>query len=346
MSLLDRELREQPEAVQRLLDATDVDGLADALHREDLRYVLIAARGSSDNAARYAQYLFGVHHGLPVALATPSLISLYERAPRLDGALVLGVSQSGQSPDVVSVLQAAADQGRPVVAVTNDEASPLAQAATAVLPLHAGAERSVAATKTYTNSLAALALLSAALEEGTTRQERVAALAAVPAAMAATIDAAVEAGKAVTRYRYMQHCVVVGRGLNYSTAYEIALKLKELTGVIAEPYSPPDLLHGPIAAVDEGFPVVLVAPEEPSLASIRDLLEPLRERRAELIAISAAPELVEAAHTTFPLPEQPAGWLTPLVAVIPGQVMAARLAVERGADLDQPAGLTKVTETY
>lgn len=346
MTLFDRELREQPEALQRLLDVTDVARVAEAVRHDDVRYVLIAARGSSDNAARYAQYLFGVHHGLPVALATPSLITLYERPLRFDGALVVGVSQSGRSPDVVAVLEAAAAQGRPTVAVTNDDASPLALAASSVLALHAGEERAVAATKTYLSSLAALAILSAALENPRDRQLRLDALAAVPSAVAATLEASLTAADAVVRYRYVEHCAVAGRGLNYSTAFEIALKLKELTGVIAEPYSPPDLLHGPIAAVDEGFPVILIGPSEPSLASIRELVGPLQARRAELIAITAAPELVEAAHTVFRLPEQPAPWLTPLVAVVPGQVMAARLAVERGADLDRPPGLTKVTETY
>ncbi|HUH08248.1 MAG TPA: SIS domain-containing protein [Egibacteraceae bacterium] len=347
MSQLDAEIREQPEALQRLLDAElgNVDRLGKLMRRDEITSVVMVARGSSDNAARYAQYLFGAHHGLSVALAAPSLITLYERAPRMDGALVIGVSQSGRSPDVVGVVQAARDQGRPTLAVTNEPDSPLAHAAADVLGLHAGEERSVAATKTYTCSLAALALVSAALEEPNARRERLDALRAAPEAVGAAVASSAERAGQFDRYRYMGNCAVVGRGFNYSTAFEIALKMKELCGVIAEPYSPPDLIHGPIAAISEGFPVILVAPDEPSIASIRELLAPLEKHRAELVVISGAQDLLTRARVAFPLTVQPEPWLTPLVAVVPGQIMSARLVAEQGADPDRPRGLTKVTET-
>jgi glutamine---fructose-6-phosphate transaminase (isomerizing) len=347
-SALEREIREQPEALQRFLDAERdaPQRLASLADPTRVRTVLIAARGSSDNAARYAQYLLGVHHGLPVALATPSVLTVYGREPRLSATLVVGVSQSGRSPDIVAVLDAAQRQGQPTLAVTNDPASPLAAVATEVLPLHCGPERSVAATKTYLTSLAALALLSAALETASERGRRMAALHAVPEAVAATVDAAFGRAEGFARYASINRCMVVGRGFNYGTAFEISLKLKELTGIVAEPFSPADLLHGPIAAVGQGFPVLLLAPEEPSLAGIRQVLAPLARRGADLLVISGAPDVLQQATTPLPLPRQPASWLTPLVSVVPGQVMALRLAQERGADLDHPPGLTKVTETF
>lgn len=347
MSLLDDELREQPEALARLLDAElpRLDDLARALGRDDVRYVVIAARGSSDNAARYAQYLFGIRNGLPVALATPSVLTVYDAEPRLDGALVIGVSQSGQSPDIVSVVESARRQGRPSVAVTNDGASPLAEQATATLPLHAGPERSVAATKTYTTSLTALALCSVALTPRAGRTGAVEELRALPGTVQQVLDGALERSGAVETLAGLEHCAVVGRGYNYSTAFEVALKIKELTGVLAEPYSPADLLHGPIAAVGAGAPVLLLAPREPSLASVRGIVGALRDRGARLVAFSDDEELLAAADLALPFAAQPAPWLTPVAAVVPGQVLAARLVTARGGDPDNPPGLQKVTRT-
>ena len=187
---------------------------------------MIAARGSSDNAARYAQHLMGRFWGIPVALATPSLHTLYGTPPRMAGALVVGVSQSGQSPDIVAVLEEGKRQGRPTLAITNDGASPLANVADHVIELHAGAERSVAATKTYTAQLGVMALLAAAWKGGDQAQ---AELQRLPEALAATLVGAAEIAQRAERYRYMEQCVVVGRGYNYATAFELALKLKELT---------------------------------------------------------------------------------------------------------------------
>jgi glucosamine--fructose-6-phosphate aminotransferase (isomerizing) len=348
VSLLDDEIAEQPDAIAHFLDM-EMPAAArfQPLVRDpDLHYVVVAARGSSDNAARYAQYVFGARLRLPVALAIPSVISVYDRPPRLDGALVVGVSQSGRSPDIVSVLQAASDQGRPSIAVTNDPGSPLAAAATEVLPLHIEAERSVAATKTYLCSLAALALLCTCGHEGEEARHAEAELRALPPIIDSVIRQAVAEKDVTYRYGHIEHCAVIGRGFNYGTAYEIALKIKELSGVIAEPYSPADLLHGPIAAIDRGFPALVVAPEDASLPGLREISETLNERGADLIAITADPAVQRMARSVFTLPAQPGDWLTPLVAVVPGQVFAAHLARARGADPDHPLGLTKVTETY
>ncbi len=344
MSYLEQEILEQPEVLDHLLERErgTVEAVARAIRERAPRFVVLAARGSSDNAARYGQYLLGAVNGLPVALATPSLFTLYRRPPCLADALVIAVSQSGQSPDIVAVVEEGRRQGALTVAVTNDPASPLARAAEWVIPLHAGAERSIAATKTYTASLLALGMLSAAL---TGDEEMFAALRTVPGAIRQVVSSAPTVCRASERYRYMEACVVVSRGYNYATAYEIALKLKELTYVLAEPYSSADFQHGPVALVEKGFPVIAVVPEGAVTAEMVDFLRRLREREAELVVISAREEALSLAQTPLPLPEGIPEWLSPMVAVVPGQLFALGLTQARGLDPDQPRGLQKVTRT-
>jgi glucosamine--fructose-6-phosphate aminotransferase (isomerizing) len=342
-SILEQEINEQPLALQRLFDQETerAQRLAASL-RGRFDYVLIAARGTSDNAARYAQYVFGVYNRVPVALATPSLFTLYDRPPRLNGALVIGISQSGQSPDIAAVIAEARRQGRPTLTITNDSASPLALAAEEVIPIHAGPERAIAATKTYTTSLAALALLSAALAED---EERSAQLQRLPDLMRQTLDGLAPVMVRAERYRYMGHCVVIGRGYNYATAFEIALKIKELTRTVAEPYSSADFRHGPIAMVGRGFPVLVVAPGDTVSDDIRALVNDLKGLESELLLISEDGSLLNQAQFPLPLPANIPAWLTPLAAVLPGQRFSLALAQAKGLDPDQPIGLKKVTET-
>jgi glutamine---fructose-6-phosphate transaminase (isomerizing) len=345
MSHLHTEIAEQPAALAGLLDRVvpELARLRSRVWRDDVRYVVLVARGSSDNAARYAQYLFGLHHRLPVALATPSLGPLYGVTPDLSGALVVAVSQSGQSPDVVGVLEAARAQGRPALAITNDPTAPLAEAATDVLDLGAGVERAVAATKTYTSSLLALALLSAANAGPADRQRLVAELRAVPELVRTVLD--VDVSAVAEALGDVSHLLVAGRGLNYGTAFEAALKVRELTGVVAEAFSPPDLLHGPIAAVASGAAALLIAPTEPSLPGQHELIAPLRERHARITAVSADRRVVAAADAAIELVAEPAPWLTPITTIVPVQRLAAAMASDRGLDLDRPEGLQKVTRT-
>jgi len=214
-SYLHEETHEQPEALRRLLEAEqgNIAAIARSLRRQEgIRYIVIAARGSSDNAATYGEYLFAAFNRLPVALAAPSLFTLYQRPPRLTGSLVIGISQSGQSPDIVQVVAEGRRQGVPTLAITNSAASPLAQEAEHVILCHAGEERSIAATKTYTTQLMALALLSAHLADD---EERLAALKSLPAAVERTLALEEQVAGAVERYRYAESCVVIGRGYNY-----------------------------------------------------------------------------------------------------------------------------------
>jgi len=343
VSWLESELREQPNALARLLVAqgSQAREIAQVFARDDVRYILIASRGSSSNAARYAQYLLGRAHRVPVMFATPSLYTIYEQPPRLDGAVVLGISQSGASPDVASVLAEARRQGRPTVALTNRHDSPLARHADYVLPLEAGEEQAVAATKTYMNSLGAIAMLFAGVDGPIAQGE----LDRMPSLLEEQIELSLETAPPLVEYRDAIGATVVARGVNYGTAFEIALKIRELSGLVVEAYSPADLMHGPIAAIREGWPVVVVAPSGPARPSVEEVVLPLRERGARIIAVSDVTAMLRRAQTKLPLVAHVPEWLSPLTAVVPGQLTALRLAQQRGLDLDQPAGLAKVTLT-
>jgi len=240
------------------------------------------------------------------------------------------------------VLRAAQAQGALTAAITNEPASPLAGAAEHVIELGAGAERSIAATKTYTAQLAALALLSATL---CGEPARLTELERLPAHMQHTLSDAADAPARAARYRYMQSCVVIGRGYNYATAHEIALKLKELTYVLAEPYSSADFMHGPLALIADGFPAWAIAPAGRVFPEMLDFLGRLRERGAELVVISDEPAALKLAHTPLPLPAGVPEWLSPFTAVLAGQLMALGLTLAKGYDPDHPRGLRKVTET-
>jgi len=342
--ILEQEIHDQPHVLHQLieLESQNIKGIAKVL-RDNFTYMMIAARGTSDNAARYAKYLLGVRNQIPVALAAPSLFTLYRKPPSLEGALVMGISQSGRSPDVVSVVKEGKRQGRPTVAITNDPQSPLARNADHVIQLQTGPEKAVAATKTYTASLTALALLSVHLDKN---DEALAQLQTLPEAMRQTIDAISGVLPRVERYRYMDHCSVIGRGFNYSTAFEISLKITELTQTVAEPYSSADFLHGPIAMLYRGFPMMVIAPRGSVLEDMRALIERLVELNSELLIISDEPDLLEVAHLALPLPTGLPEWLSPMVAVVPGQLFSLALAQARGLDPDHPEGLTKVTETW
>jgi len=344
VTLYETELREQPAVLAGLLERgrSSAEAIADKVRRRDLRFAVLAARGSSDNAARYGQYLLGIQNGLVAALATPSAFTQYKARPSLAGALVVGISQSGQSPDIVEVLREAKRQTAPTVAITNDAASPLAAAAEHVLALHAGDERAVAATKTYTAQLLALAMLSAALGE---EEKAWAELAALPGQVAAAIDANVSAVKAAARYKDATGLVVLGRGYNLSTASEIALKVQETTGVLGQPYSSADFLHGPMAILLRGLPVVLVAPGPRAFEDLDAVVGLAKDTKTPLVAISDRPEILAAAEVAMPLPAGTPEWLSPLVAVVPGQLFALGLCQARGMDPDAPRGLRKVTLT-
>jgi glucosamine--fructose-6-phosphate aminotransferase (isomerizing) len=344
MSVLYDEIHEQPAVIRNLLQAETENAarIAEAIRAFNPSYVMIAARGTSDNAARYAQYLLGIHAQMPVALAAPSIHTLYETQPNLSRALVIGISQSGRPPDVLQVVKDARAQGALTLAITNDPESPLAQEAVHHLWLRCGEERSVAATKTYTAQLTAIALLTAHLTGSAAQMQE---LLRLPEYAAETLALSAGIKDWVQRYRYMERIAFIGRGLNYSTAFEISLKMKELCYVVGEEYSEADFRHGPIAIVSAGFPVVVVAMTGKTLGLMIDLLQKLQERQAECIVISNDVAARRYGVNSVALPPDVPEWLSPVCAVIPGQLFAFHLALAKGHEVEKPRGLTKVTIT-
>ena len=340
-----REIHEQPDVLARLLQAErgTAAALAAEIKRRDIRYIVVAARGTSDNAGRYAQYLLGAVNRLYVGLATPSLFTIYDAPPTFGGnALVLGISQSGKSPDIVAVLAEARRQGALTAAITNFPDSDLGQVADFVIDLQAGEELAVAATKTYTAELAAIALLSTALS-GDADMAR--ALDLIPTHVTQTLSLNSGLDCIAERYRYAQVCVTIGRGYNYSTAFELALKLKEMTYTVVEPYSSADFLHGPLALIALGFPVITVAPSGMMLAEMKTFMTTAKERGAEVIVISDDAEALAMGRVALALPAGVPEWLSPICAIVPGQLLAMHLSHTRDFDPDRPRALHKVTET-
>jgi glutamine---fructose-6-phosphate transaminase (isomerizing) len=340
------EIYEQPQAIRRMLsgEAERVAAISQQLAARELSYAVVAARGTSDNAARYGQYIFGAINHLSVALAAPSLFTRYHSPPRLEGALVIGISQSGQSPDIISVIEEGRRQGAPTIAITNDLESPLARAAEYKIGLGVGEEHSVAATKTYTAQLTAMALLALSLKE---TPIQLAPLEAVPDALERALAAEPQARAAAKSLSSSDHTVFIGRGFNYSTAHEISLKCKELANMQAEPYSSADFLHGPIAMVDQGFPVNLVSIGETFREELTILGAALHERGARLITIGdrAIEGHIDSQDMFIPVPAGLPEWLSPIAAILPGQLLAYHLARARGFDPDRPRALRKVTLT-
>lgn len=348
MALID-EIQEQGHTLAHLLENQSrlVDKIAAEIRALKPKYVFLTARGTSDNAGRYANYVWGSLNRLAVALATPSLFSLYEAPPKLDEALVVGISQSGQSPDIVGVLEESRRQGAKRLVITNAPDSPLAREGDWVIDIQAGVEAAVAATKTYTAELMAIAMLSAAMQpDAAQRAAMSAALRQVPVWVSSVLAGQEKIARLAERYRYMERCVVLGRGYNYATAFEWSLKLKELTYVVAEPYSSADFQHGPIAIVESGFPILAIAPSGKVFDNFLPLLQQLRhQRKAELVVISDRAEALAEAQSPMPLPRGIPEWLSPIPAIVPAQLFACCLTQAKGYDTEAPRSLRKVTET-
>jgi glucosamine--fructose-6-phosphate aminotransferase (isomerizing) len=342
---LREEMLEQPQALARLLDSAPgaFARIAAAVATRRPRFAVIAARGTSDNAALYAQYLFAVRNALAVSLAAPSTVTLYGARPDMRDALVVGISQSGRSPDIIAVLDEARRQGALTIALVNDAASPLAAAADEVIDLQAGPERAIAATKSYTAELLAVALLSTALDSAT--QDEAADLERVPGLVAAALATEEAARTIATSHALRTHGVVLGRGYSYPTAREWSLKLQELAHFLVQPYSTADFEHGPLALAEPGFAVLAVAPSGVAFDGQFEVLERLRhEFEARLLVISDVEQAL-ALDEGLALPGGVPAWLSPIVEIVPGQLYAYHLTAARGLDPDRPRTIGKVTET-
>lgn len=354
------EVHEQPEAIQRALDTSlpTIQQLAEEVRRRAISLIVLVARGTSDHAALYAQYVFQYLNGIPVALATPSIVTLYGARLSLQQALVIGISQSGAAPDVTSVVQQAREAGALTVGITNARDSLLAGAAEYALYCEAGQELSVAATKTYTTTCAILAQLAAYLPGGEALAEPVKRL---PELVAAALQSEASVAAAAPRYAHARDCVVLGRAFHYSTARETALKLSETCYLVAMPFSTADFRHGPTAIIEYGRPVVLYAPPGRTLADNYDQLKLLHEKGADTIVIAEDPRLLELATTPVlaqlpalhgtisgheaSAPISVAELLSPIPYILYGQFLALYLSLSKGLNPDKPRGLTKITKT-
>lgn len=340
-ALMAAEIAEQPAVWQRLLqDGRAQFAAAAARIREyDPRFVLFVARGTSDHAALYAKYLTEIVHGLPAGLVSPSTMTAYGVRPDLRRTLMVGVSQSGGSPDLVQSLQVAREQGALTVAVTNRPGSPLAEAAEIAVDVRAGAERAVAATKSYTAQLLALYLLTDHLAGGDGS-----AAAALPAFGRAVLARDPEVAALAQRYRFASRLVSTARGYSYPTAREAALKLMETSYLSAQAFSGADLLHGPLAMIDPQVPVLAVVAEGVGGRAMQQVLPRLRDQGADVFCVGT-PDAVRAASAGVPLPSGIDEALSPIVEILPFQQLALHLALARGGNPDAPRGLRKVTET-
>jgi glucosamine--fructose-6-phosphate aminotransferase (isomerizing) len=343
MSLMLAEIEQQPAALERTIqrEGRRIARFAAALKERRPRLIVLAARGSSDNAALFGRYLLEISAGIPVSLAAPSVHTLYHARLDLRGALVIGISQSGEGPDINLVLENARRCGATTLAVTNEARSTMTRIADETFLIHAGRERSVAATKTYTGQLLIFHLLARALSRKPASDE----IERLPELAAASLTLRPRIAEMVERYAFMDHCVVVGRGLNYANAYEFAIKLMETCYVVAERFSSADFLHGPIAIVERRFPTFLFAPPGKTLAGMKDMLERLTALGAETVVISSEPAVLKAATRALKLPRHVNEMLSPIPYIIPAQLFAALLAAAKGLSPDRPRSLTKVTKT-
>ncbi len=342
--LMAAEVAEQPQAWTRLLDAArDADGeirrAAEMIIRYRPRFVLFAARGTSDHAALYGKYLAEIVHQLPAGLVSPSTMTAYGARPDLGGVLMLGISQSGGSPDLVQSLEVARGAGALTIAVTNQPDSPLAEVAEAHVAVHAGPELAVAATKSYTAQLLALYLLVDRVRGGQGQ-----AAAALPDLGAELLTRDAEVAELAQRYRFATRLVSTARGYSYPTAREAALKLMETSYVSAQAFSGADLLHGPLAMIDLQVPVLAVVGAGVGGRAMEQVLPRLAEQGADVLCVGTR-EAVQQARAGVVLPEGVPEEISPVLEILPFQQLARHLAVARGSDPDAPRGLAKVTRT-
>ena len=339
------EIRQQPETLERTLrgELKRVERFKRLVEKRRPRLIVLAARGTSDNAALFGRYLLEITTGIPVSLAAPAIYTLYNVRVDFREALVVAISQSGESTDTNLVLAEARQQGALTIGITNESSSSLAKLAEHVFLVRARREKSVAATKTYTGQVLMLYLLAYALG-GRIRPDD---LARLPERAHRALALEPEISALSERYRFMDHAVVMGRGLNYANAYEFALKLMETCYVVAERFSSADFLHGPIALVEQNFPLFLFAPSGVTWPPVRDAIEKLNRLKAETVVITDAGNrpAAGAGTRTIRLPLRMGELYTPIPYIIPAQMFAACLAAQKGLDPDRPRTITKVTRT-
>lgn len=336
-----QEIAEQPAVLERTIQAEQekLKKLGDFLRGKDIDLIILVARGSSDNAALLGRYLLEITTGIPVSLSAPSVFTLYKAKLKLNRALVIGVSQSGEGEDINRVLKSAKGSGAFTLGITNESESSMSKIVNETLLIHAGREKSVAATKTYTGQMLHFYMLASVLAEEKVAFEKIPHF----ANEALRLQGAVK--ELVQRYVFMENCVVVGRGLNYGNSYELALKLMETCYVVAERFSSADFFHGPLAIVERRFPVILFAPSGVTKKSNLDLLKQLKDLHADSFSITNDKKIAAASSRALMMPEEIDEFISPIPFIIPAQLFAALLAEAKGLNADAPRSLSKVTKT-
>ncbi|MGH3417067.1 MAG: SIS domain-containing protein [Actinocrinis sp.] len=339
--IMAREMAEQPAVLQRILDEglPAIREAAEQINRRRPRFVLLTARGTSDNAAYYAKYLIEIGLGLPVGLTSMSTATAYGARPNLSDVLSITVSQSGGSPDLVAYTEMAKAAGALTLAVTNVAGSPVNRAGELSLDLLAGPEKALPATKSYTAELLTLYLLIDAVRGGDGSAAK--GLPELAASIQARRDEIVDLAG---RYRFASRLVITSRGYGYPTAREAALKVMETSYLPAHAFSGADLLHGPLAMVDNVSPVVAIASAGAGGTALEPVLDRLRERGADLVVVGS-PQHVAGASAGFELPSGVAEEVAPVLEILPLQQLAYEITMARGLNPDAPRALAKVTET-
>jgi len=341
MSIMLQEIEEQPAVLERTINAErdKITQIGDHLRSRDIDVIILVARGSSDNAALYGRYLLEVTTGIPVSLAAPSIFTLYNAKMRLSRALVIGVSQSGEGDDINQVLESAKANGALTIGITNEGESSMTKIVDETLLIHAGRERSVAATKTYTGQMLHFVLLANAIGDKRLEYSK------IPDYVNESLELKVKVEEAVQRYVFMENCVVVGRGMNYGNSYELALKLMETCYVVAERFSSADFFHGPLAIVERRFPLILFAAAGVTKPSSIELINRLKELEADCLSITNDADVAKASPLSLQLSPDIDELLSPIPFIVPAQLFAALLSIAKGLDPDNPRSLSKITKT-
>jgi len=338
------EIRQQPDVLSRILleERGKIQRLGEAVKKKSPRLIVLVARGSSDNAALFGRYLLEIATGIPVSLAAPSVYTVYGAKLHLEHALVVGVSQSGEGEDINAVLSAARAAGSFTIGITNEPNSSMVRMVDELLLIHGEHERSVAATKTFTGQMMIFYLLAEALGRSPAATK---GFEGIPEFCAKSLRQEAAIRELAQRYSFMENCVVLGRGLLYGNAYELALKLMETCYVVAERFSTADFFHGPLAMIERHFPVILFASPGPMMEGVLTLAKRLQELRAETLAITSDSELAGTCSKAIAMDAEIPEFLAPIPYIVPAQLFAALLAEAKGLDPDTPRSLSKVTRT-
>lgn len=338
------EILEQPEVLERCINSNreTIKNIVEAIERKNITSVVIAARGTSDHAGIYGKYIIEYEMGIPVSLSAPSIITIYQKKLDLSNSLVVGLSQSGEAADVLEVIKSANSCGAVTVSVTNNPESPLAAKAKYHLFCNAGLEKSVAATKTCITEMYLLAQLVA---EWSGNEDINKELSIISNNISKMFEKKEEIIKKLERYRFMDECFVLARGINYPIAMESALKIQETCYVRAKAYATSDFHHGPFAMIQKDMPVIVYAPNGPSLKDVTEMIKKLKQSAAEVIVVSNNKEVLDMGDCAFEIPQTSNDMISPFYNVVIAQMFACGLSLVKGLNPDAPRGLNKVTIT-